>query len=256
MSEEEEEEIINLGKENFAVFLEILTVLCKTNRDLIIKKGRICQQTDKNSSIYSLDVSSLIGDNDILMSLIANKVELLTPFQNNEVDVDLVLDDKKYTFKDSYSKLEITKPKEMYLSNKYISESDLTQKTKLDESELIFHYTLPKMLISRLIAFSKGLQATLLEFEFKKNKVVLKISGNDNTHPTTGKIVTIENEMVKELTGSCHYAIEPFLYGTEDIEIECYQNPDPKLIMLRLTTSIAGVKTVIWCLSMLNKDDE
>jgi len=124
----EEDKIIDLRKNKFSIFMDLLRILKDTCTDLALEKGKIQQLSDKRQCIFSIDTKSIMGNTNLLMSSVATKHDLLEIFRKQHVDMYLEINDSNYIFRDSISKLEFIKPMEEYMENKFMPDSHLNKK--------------------------------------------------------------------------------------------------------------------------------
>lgn len=247
---------IELPNEEFSKFTSILGIVSKMCTDLTIKDGIICQSSDRRSSILSIDINTIIGESTVLISGVSSKVDLLEPFRKQGVDMQLDITNSYYSFKDSLSKLEFTKPIEEYLNNKFISSNELQSKLMVDDNGYIFEYQISKFLIERLVALQRGLSASTIRFEFAGNKVDIVVSASDNPSTTTiGKLVTIE-DINKDVKGICVFPIQPFLLGGDQVNVEGIFRRDGENILLKLNTDVNEIPVNIWCIAKLIEPDD
>ena len=251
---------LEIEKTKFSQFLKIISSLSKECVDVVIKDNKISQRNNSKSAFFCVSLDSIFDKPvDLLMSRIDKKVELLSSFKNQKVDVKFITDydDKKeiksYTFKDDYSKLVFINPLEEHLNNKYIKESELKNKLlNIDESGSIFEHEISKFLIERIYSISKGLDVNSIDLEFKNGKAEFKMSSSENkSNVATGTIITIDN-LNRDLTGLCSFRIQPFLMLTE-CKVACYLRQNQEVLFLKLESEIENIPIVIWLISSIEK---
>jgi len=239
---------ISLNASQFGTLATIISMISKVCQDVIIREGKISQLSDRRSSIFSIDLTSLVNEESLMLSGIKAKSELLEPFKKQTVDVDLILTPTTSIFQDTYSKIEFQHPLEKYLASPFISEDDLQNKLALDNDGHIFSYTMLKMIIERLSAIQKGLEATKLLVEFKDGEAIFKVKAADKLQSTVGKIMTI-TDLSENITGVCVLPINPFILGFENIEIDCYKGKPVNgkdRIVLKMTSNVDEIGVTMW----------
>ena len=246
---------IQLGKDKFSTFVSILKVFGQQCTDLWIKNGLVCQTSDRRSSIIVSDLTSLVGDANILVSNIISKTSLLEPFKKQGTDMDLIIDENMYIFKDSYSAIEIGVPAERYMQNAFMEDRVLQQKLDINEGERIFRYEISKFLLDRLTALANGLSATMVMVDFIDNKAIFRISVRNLASPTVGKLITLD-ELECPVTGMCTYPIAPFMLGSDSVDASCYYQNNRQNLILKLDIKIGGLPIIIWCISQLSADSQ
>lgn len=246
---------INLGKENFSKFLSITTIVSRLCQDLSIKNGKVSQSSDRKTSILCADLSSILGKAELLMSRIPIKTELLMPFRNQQVEMELIIEQEersRYIFKDRFSQLTFDKPLQRYLSNEYLTDEEVSYKLNLDDKGDIFDCEFSKFIVERLAAFSKGLEAHELRLEFKDGKAHFRVSSTDGT--SSSRVLTVR-DLNRKISGICDFPISPFLL-VEKMDIACFlkkreDESSKQTVFLRLTSEVEEISLNIWVLAFL-----
>jgi len=249
----EVEENISLNSESLDKLLSVFDTVSRLCTDISIVNGKICQHSDKKSSILSIDVSSILNDNSFFFSSIGSKNELLEPFRKQQASVELVTNESTYIIKDEFSHLLFTKPLLKYLNNKYMTDEELTGKLMIDD-EQIFSYELKKFLVERLTAMQKGLAATMVKIVFKGDVADFLVTTSDNSSNTTGKVITVPLE--REVEGECVFPIQPFLLGNDDVLLTCFFRNDGANLLLNFNSTVRDIPISVWCISKIVSAEE
>lgn len=253
--------VIELNEDKFSTFIKIAKMIGMAScSDFIVKDSRLRQLNDRRSLIFDIPLNTLLGDSkDIAISTIVNKIDLLDPWMKQQVNMKLVTENTvspsgqqltKYIFKDEYGGIEFIKPLDGYLNNETISETQL--KTMLDLSEeVIASFSINKMYLERLYALQKGLSASLLTIDFKNGEAIFKISSNDSSNATVGKLYTCPTNVV--MSGYSQFSVQAFLSNRDEISGEILKRNNGDIV-LKLESTIDEIPIRIWTISVLEQD--
>ena len=238
----EEDKIIDLRKNKFSIFMDLLRILKDTCTDLALEKGKIQQLSDKRQCIFSIDTKSIMGNTNLLMSSVATKHDLLEIFRKQHVDMYLEINDSNYIFRDSISKLEFIKPMEEYMENKFMPDSHLNKKViKKDLLEKILEFDFDKVMLDRLMNSSKILKANVLTLIFEDGKANFIVKAGDSSSTTKISVVEVEDELEDpDIEGSLNFIIDVFMSfingGIESLKFEVFNNKNKEEdFILKLT---------------------
>jgi hypothetical protein len=226
-----DEKIVDLRKERFGTFMDLLRVLKESCTDLIINEGKIQQLSNQKECIYSVDFSKIVGKNTLLLSGVAKKHDLLEIFRKQNVDMFLEINDMNYIFRDSITKLEFMIPMEEYLENRFIKDEVVSKKTISDDDEKILEYEITKMLLDRMNNSSKLLKASVLRVEFDEGKANLVINAGDSSSTTKISLATIEDKVEDtDIKGYMNFSMNIFMSfingGVENLTLEFFKKDD------------------------------
>lgn len=249
---DDSEESIALDSESLDKLLSVFDTVSKLCTDLSIVDGKICQHSDRKSSIVSVDVSGILNSGTFYFSGVGPKNELLEPFRKQQASVVLDTTDSSYIFKDEYSQLMFTKPLIKYLNNQHMTEDQLNEKLSMDDDQ-VFNYEMKKFLVERLTALQRGLAATMVKIVFKGDKADFVVTTSDNTSTIVGKVITVDLE--REVEGECVFPIQPFLLSNDDVFLTCFFRSDGQNLLLNFNSNIKETPLSVWCISRLISDD-
>ena len=101
------EHSVSLSNEEFENFVRSLSVLKDVCNDVDINDGIIRQRTNDHTTIFQLDLSSLLPVVTMCLSNLKQKLDLLKMFSDEEVEIEI---SDKIKIKDQYSSIEFEKP--------------------------------------------------------------------------------------------------------------------------------------------------
>jgi len=254
--------VISLDKDNFGVFMDMISILSKACDDLVIKNGIICQKSNKRSLIMQVDMTHILGDVDLLMSNIPIKEKLLTPFRRQGAAMDLIINNDGYEFQEQESKINFKKPLENYLTNKYMPVENLATTLNIDDNGKILDREIGKHLIERVPTLTEALGATLIQVDFQDRKASYKIRPADTNSTTVGTLMVVE-DLEQEIEGFCAFPVEPFQVNVDSFDSQMWYthaNSDgDRNVIMRLDAFVDGGQNVpmtLWSLSQIKSLDE
>lgn len=218
---------LSLEREKFSKMLNLIKLVENHCTDADIQKGKIRQKTNNRQSILDIDLTSILGDNDLSLSLIKNKVQLLKSYeldenvQLTEKNILIEANDSNYEFTDPLSKMIFRKPSPKFLDNKFIPDEEFNQIIKCKEENLLFSYTISNYLKRRMLAACLGFDTDLLTFnlnEFKGSAVI---------QPTNKENIT---NFIEEITLNKQVPNQSFMISNlafildvaSDVVLNCY----------------------------------
>ena len=136
------ENTVVMNDEQNENFLRCLSILRDTCIDADIKNGLIRQRSSDKTSIFEIDLSSLISDVNLPLSNLKQKWDLFKIFSDSSVQLDVT--DETFSFKDEQSILSFKTPTTEYFPSEFISEEELTNIFSLTEENLILEKELSK----------------------------------------------------------------------------------------------------------------
>ena len=94
-----------------------------------IRGGFIRQRTNGNVSIFEIDITPIVGDINIAIIDLKNKLDLLKMFQGQEVTIEITEstpgDPGNFVFSDQFSSLRVVLPSPDFVDNKFMREEEL-----------------------------------------------------------------------------------------------------------------------------------
>ena len=241
---------MKVRKTNYKTFLNYLNKVNPIFTDLEINDNVIRQKTDGNLGILESNISTLFPESvNMRLALLKVKLPLFDIFtKTDSEEIDIEIDDKIIKVSDDYSDVTIGQAKVEYLSNRYMNETEVSNKINIDwNSESIATYTIPEMLIKRIGTIANHLNAITLSANISNSQMDFQIIGSDkvnNSKPLKNIPVNYNDEL------RIHFTIYPFQISYDgDIKINLgikqLQNGKLNAIMA-IDSSIEGIETKIY----------
>lgn len=251
---------ITLDRPKFSKMTNALKLIENICSDCQIKGGLVRTKTDNRKSVITLDLTSIIEDKDIMFSFLKGKLNLLKTF---ELDMDVQAEDNNvivqstndyYEFCDCFSKMQFRKPVEDFLDNKYLDDASFSPIVNgCTEDALIFNYTVPKYVRSRMAKICEGFKVDSIKFTFHGDHACFGVEtkSKDNISKNANSIQILQN-----IDGKSFALINmPFTIGIEsDMKISCYKLAND-FAMCKCELDYSGIPFVIYAKVKLVADN-
>jgi len=252
------ENTISMSSDSFEEFLRCLSILREYCSDADIREGIIRQRSNDSSSVFELDLTSILEDVSIPISGLKSQLDLLKMFVEHEVTLTVNQPEKQgengwYLFSDEYSSLKFEMAASEYLDNKFMPEDEIQSVFDLKEEDLILSTDISGFISERMKIVSGGFNITNLEVDIQGEEATIstKTQAGDQTAKFIEGLVT---DKVLECTS--HMVITPFIIDHDgDIVFKMY-NIQPTVSGNIFTTSIKDIDIKIYTRSTLMDKDE
>lgn len=247
---------ISLEAEQYNDFLRCLTNLKDVCNDVDIRGGIIRQRTNGNTSIFEIDITSIVDDMTIAITDIKTKLDLLKTFQGQDVNIDI--EDgpgAHFIFSDQFSSIRIVSPTPEFVDNKFMSEEELGNIFNSTEEDLILEYDISQMITDRVSAITQNFNVEAIKVEFRgttasiiaatqaKDQIARFISGIETN-------VEIENH-------SSNLSVIPFKIDHDtDVEFKMYKDPNQNNALNKFSTTLGEIDIKIFSRSSIIEDEE
>lgn len=247
-----------LEREKFSKMLNLMKLLENHCTDCDVQHGKIRQKTNNRQSIVDIDLSSILGDNDLSLSLIKSKVQLLKSFELDEnvqlTDKNILIEsnESNYEFTDPLSKMIFRKPSAKFLDNKFIPDEEFNQIIRCKDENLLFSYTISNYIKRRMVNACFGFDTDLVTFnlhEFKGSATIQPTNKENTTNYieeiTLNKQVSNESFMISNLAFILDVA--------SDVNVNCY-TVTKDVYLCKISQAYFGVPVVIYTQAKVTKN--
>jgi len=243
-------ETVSVQRDDFTKLLGAMKLIENCCTDCDIVDGKIRQKTNDRHSIIEIDVSDILGSNELCLSLIKQKVSLLRAFElDDNVTVDdeniaIELNDEGYTFIDPLSKMTFRKPLKKFLDNSYISEDEFSSMITLSEENLVLNYEISAYMSKRIKNICEGFNNEIVQCELNGLAAELKIyTVNRENSATVSNEISLNREMP---TKNFKMTYLPFAMDiNSDITLSAYQT-NAEVLLCKFEQKFYGVPVVLF----------
>jgi len=250
---------ISLDAEQYNDFIRCLTNLKDVCNDVDIRGGFIRQRTNGNISIFQIDVTSMVGDANVAIIDLKQKLDLLKTFQGQDVDLEITEptpgDPGSFTFSDQYSSLRVVLPTPEFVDNKFMSEEELVSIFNSSEDDLIFEYDIPQLITDRVSVITTSFNIKSIRVDFDGELV--NISAATQAKDQIAKFVSdLETNMELEKS-SAYISVIPFSIDHDtDIEFKMYKDPNQDVTLNNFSTQLGDIDINIYTRASIIKDED
>lgn len=242
--------LISLTSEQFATFFRTLSTLKDICNDVDIQEGLIRQRTSNTGAIFEMDLTGLISRISLPFNIIKPKLDMLKAFIGNNVDI--LIGERNFSFRDQYQTYTIENPLRQYITNTYITDEEMEALFSANEEDVILRHDIPKTVSDRIKVVTGVFNINTLQMHMtgENAHIEVKTQASDQSAKFLQGMV-----MEKVLKCSSNLVITPFIVDHDgDIEIKMYNHRDDECIN-KFSTYIDEVPITIYSKSSLDEED-
>jgi len=239
---------VNLDSTKYDELLRCLFILKDICNDVDIRNGFIRQRSNDSPTVFEIDLTPIIGEISLPITILKSKLDIFKYFTNQEVSIIAL--DKKFIIDNNRSSIEFQYPDLSFLDNKYISPEELSRVIITNYDDLILTTQVSKD-ISELI---KGVSSS-----FHVNSLQVVFSGNTASVSTLSQSKDsfagfIKNIIVnKELDHVANLIVTPFIIDHDgDINFEMY-DIGSNVVINTFSTTIGNVNINLYSRASLKE---
>lgn len=260
-------ESITFNRSEFETFLDTIEFISSSNECMSIFDGRMLQISNGCRSIFDVDFSPLIGENNMMLSQTPYRYKILS-LSENEDEITLTIEENeeskqtRYIFEDGTSRIVFYKALEKIVktTNNYDRELINQKVLNIDEDEQIGSIQIDEKSIKKIKSYAKLAESNEIKFKFEGNQVKFILSQTDSNIGT--EIIALIREIDMSLYGESRYPIDPFYAKTETIQLDLCYSKDQSYIWAIFNFAIGdnydnpSVDCKIHCFSDIKSDDD
>ena len=153
---------LTLDNDQYQSFIRVISILKDICNDVDIRGGIARQRSNNNSAIFEINLSSLITDFDLPITVLKDKLDLFKSFIGG--DVTISSEETYFSFSDQFSKLDIMAPLQSYIDNKFMNVEDLgSATTELSDEQLVLSCNITKIISDRIKTISQVFHVASLQ---------------------------------------------------------------------------------------------
>lgn len=244
-------ESITLDSSDFESFLRCLGTLKDICNDVDIRGGFIRQRTNDNSAIFEINLTSLLGEIDIPIVSLKQKLDLFRSFEDQDVELSIV--DDSFSFSDQFSKLTIQKPELDFFDNKFMTEEELNEIFVMDELEVIISYDISNIISERMRVMCQAFNVNMLRVKFNGDYAEISSTNQSrDLHVDFLKDIPVETPL------SCHsnLFITPFIVDHDgEIKFRMHSGDKDNVCINKFSTSLDDIDLTIFSRATLEEEE-
>jgi len=247
-----EAEII-LSSEQYNDFIRCLSTLQEVCNDVVIEQGIIRQRSNDNTSVFELNLNSIITDISISITNVKQKLNLLKTFQGQ--DVKIIIDDNSFMLSDNISFIKFLHPSADFMDNKYMHQNELDGIFSIEEENLLFDFELSSIITDRIKIVTQSFNSPAIQVKFNKNYA--SINAASQSKDQFARFID-EIEMNMELD-KCSSNLSTLPFGIDhdtDVNFKMYKVENQDIILNKFSTILGDIDVNIYSRSAIKSDDE
>jgi hypothetical protein len=251
---------ITLETEAYNDFLRCLVNLKEICNDVDIRGGFIRQRSNDLTSIFEMDLTSLIGDAQLPITNLKKKLDLLKTFAGQSVTIEIeegeTESESYFIFADEQSSIKFQFPAIEFMDNKMMTQEELDNIFNLDEEDLILDDALNNVITERIriITDNFNTQAIQVKFENDLAKICAATQSKDQFANFKTDIPTNI-----DFGGNFNSNLSTIPFGIEhdtDLDFRMYKDPQQNVSLNQIKTELGPVSINIFSRSAIVEEEE
>ena len=251
---------IEFESEDFNTLLRCLMNLKEICNDVDIRNGRIRQRTNDLTSVFEMDLTSLITDAAIPITNLKKKLDLLKTFAGEDVVIEIhegeTESESYFIVSDEQSSIRFKFPALEFMDNKYMTEEERDNIFLLNEDELMLHDQLNNVISERIRIITDNFNTQSLQVKFSGDTAMITAStqSKDQTAKFKSNIPTtieFEGDYISNLS-----AVPFCIEHDTDLEFKMHKDPNQNLAYNQIKTDLGSVVIHIYSRAAIVEDGE
>lgn len=251
MTETNETRNISLSSTSFETFLRCISLLQDVCNDIDINDGFIRQRSNDRSTIFEVDLTTIIEDFTFPLLQLKSKLPLLKLLRGNDVQINLV-GNEYFEFTDNFSKFKFNIPDTDFIDNRFMNEDELGSLFQLYQDDIILSTNINTTVSNRIKVVKDVYNTNNIFVEFNNDRAYIysKTDSNDQYATFINDIIT-----EREVNATSPLVSIPFTIDHDgDIVLEMY-NHEGNVSINKFTTTIESVDITLYSRSELVEED-
>lgn len=251
---------IDFDSEDFNTFLRCLINLKEICNDVDIRTGWIRQRTNDLTSVFEMDLTSLINTTTIPITNLKKKLDLLKTFAGHDVIIEIhegeTESDSYFIVSDDQTSIKFSFPSLEFMDNKYMSEQERDNIFLLDEDELMLHDQLNNVISERIRIITDNFNTQSLQIKFVNDKAT--IIASTQAKDQTAKFKTdIPTNIEFDGKYTSNLSAVPFCIEHDtDLDFKMHKDPNQDLAYNQIKTDLGSVNINIYSRAAIISDAE
>lgn len=251
---------IELDAEDFNSLLRCLMNLKDHCNDVDIRNGFVRQRSNDVTSVFEFDLTSIIGDINLPISDLKQKLDLLKIFAGQDVEVEVEEGEDEsssfFTISDEMSSIKFMFPTLQFMDNKFMTNQELESIFILDDEDLFLSTEMTKVITDRIRVISENFNIKAIQVKFERDKasVVCSTQSKDQFATFTQDVpitIDFEENHLSNL-GTVPFCID----HDTPLTFKMFKVPDQDISYNKFETELGSVEIKIYSRSSLVSDEE
>lgn len=246
---------IQLSQENYVVLLRCLTNLKEVCNDVDLRGGIIRQRSNDRTSIFEMDLTSIIQNATLPISNLKKKLDLMKIFLGQDVVITIneasEVSESSFTLADIQSSIKISFPEPDYMDNRLMEEAELNNIFNLDENDLILQEDFSKVLTERIRIITDNFNTQSIQVRFDGDHASVHAGTQSKDQSAVFKDDITTN---MSFEGNYISNISTLQFGIEhdtDLTFKMYKDPNQNVSLNKISTNLGDVNLNIFSRSSI-----
>jgi len=242
---------MNLDLTRFNEFMRCISIFKDLCNDIDIREGVIRQKTNDGSVVFEVDLTSVLGNLNIPISNLKEKLDLFKIFMGQNVTIEN--DTSNFKFSDMYSSLVFKNPDLDFMDNKFISSDDLSSVIKTDREDLMLSTSIISTISERVKAITQGFHVNNVQVVFNGDEASIT-----STTVSKDQFANFINNIKTEQETNCSTNLVsiPFIIDHDgDILFEMFKSGEDR-VLNRFSTTISDININLYSRGQMVFEEE
>lgn len=249
---------INLEEEEYNDFLRCLTNLKEICNDIDIRGGMIRQRSNDLTSVFEMNLTSIINEASIPITNLKKKLDLLKTFVGQSVTIEIVEGETEsesyFTVSDEQSSIKFLFPALEFMDNKMMTQEELDNIFSLDEEDLILTNDLSSVITERIRIITDNFNTQAIQVKFENDSASISA-----VTQSKDQFAKFKNDIPTNIDFGGTYTsnLSTIPFGIEhdsDLDFKMYKDPDQNVSLNKITTELGSVSINIYSRSAIVED--
>jgi hypothetical protein len=249
--------VLSINAAKYNDFLRCLTNLKEVCMDVDIRGGYLRQRSNDKTSVFEIDLTPILQDNDMAMTEIKKKLEVLKQYiGQNEVKIEIESGDEGYVlFSDTFTSFKASSPSLSYMDNKFMSQDELESIFSMNDEDLILEYDFSSIITDRIRITTQNFSIGTIQVNFRGEEANIKAI----TQSKDQSCVFVPSIMTNMIINNSSALISTVPFGIEHdsaVTFKMYKDPNQDVAWSNFSTTLGDVNMTIYTRSSIVADEE
>jgi hypothetical protein len=246
---------LNLNVAEYNDFLRCITNLKEVCNDIDVRDGILRQRSNDKTSVFEIDMSSILPGVNMAISDIKRKLDLLKTFAGQEVTLNIVDGSPgHFIFSDSFSSLKFISPSLDYIDNKYMTLEELESIFNMSEDDLILEHDLTSMITERVRVITHNFSTDAIQVSFEGEVASIKAA----TQAKDQFAEFVKDVQTNVILEGCSALLSTVPFGIDhdtDVTFQMFKDPNQDISLNKFETHLGDITMKILTRSAIVKDE-
>lgn len=251
---------IEFESEDFNTLLRCLINLKEICNDVDIRNGWIRQRTNDLTSVFEMNLTTLISQATIPITNLKKKLDILKTFSGHDVIIEIFEGDTEgdsyFTVSDDQTLIKFLFPSLEFMDNKYMSEEEKNNIFMLDDDDLMLHDLLNTTTTERIRIITDNFNTQSLQIKFSVDKAT--ITASTQSKDQTAKFKTdIPTNIEFDGNYTSNLSAVPFCIEHDtDLDFKMHKDQTQNLAYNQIKTALGSVEINVYSRAAIIEDAE